>query len=161
MHDSGERGTRLDVSARQVLRDLPLRRAPATLEARVLGELRRRAAAPWWHRGFAQWSWSTRTAFAALCSVVMAVSVWGTVWPQHVVLLTPQASSGFSLQLPAVQPAFAAMAAARDLALLLARLVPNLWVEWGFGLGALLYMILFGLGAAGYRALYLQPENGR
>ena len=39
----------------QVLRDQPLRQAPASLEARVLGELATRARQPWWRRGVASW----------------------------------------------------------------------------------------------------------
>ena len=44
----------------QVLRDQPLRRAPASLEARVLGELAARARLPWWRRGITTWPVAVR-----------------------------------------------------------------------------------------------------
>jgi hypothetical protein len=50
---------------------------------------------------------------------------------------------------------------AGNLVALLARIVPPAWAFAGIAVGALLYAVLFGLGAAGYRTLYLQPHNGR
>jgi hypothetical protein len=43
----------------------------------------------------------------------------------------------------------------------LARIQPPTWVYAGIAVCAVLYAVLFGLGAAVYRALYLQPLNGR
>jgi len=37
------------------LRALPLVRAPAALQARVLAELARRQALPWWRQSFRDW----------------------------------------------------------------------------------------------------------
>ena len=39
----------------QTLRALPDRKAPGTLEARVLAEVERRAAIPWWHKSWSYW----------------------------------------------------------------------------------------------------------
>jgi len=40
------------------------------------------------------------------------------------------------------------------LAALLVRLIPPLWIYAGLAVGAMLYVMLFGLGAAAYRMLY-------
>ena len=56
MSDEFDRDEILDreIEARlgQALRALPERRAPATLESRVLDTLARRAPLPWWRRDF-------------------------------------------------------------------------------------------------------------
>jgi hypothetical protein len=52
-------------------------------------------------------------------------------------------------------------AVAGNLITLLARTVPPAWAYAGIAAGAMLYAVLFGLGAAVYRTLYLQPQNGR
>jgi hypothetical protein len=36
--------------------------------------------------------------------------------------------------------------------------IPTTWLYGGIAAGAMLYVILFGLGAAAYRTLYLQPS---
>ena len=48
----------------QLVRGQPLRRAPATLEARVLAQLAlQHAPIPWWCRGFTHWPLTARVAF--------------------------------------------------------------------------------------------------
>ena len=56
----------------RTLRDLPLRRAPSTLEARVLSELRRRASLPWWRRSFSHWPALARACFGLGIAVLIA-----------------------------------------------------------------------------------------
>jgi hypothetical protein len=51
------------------------------------------------------------------------------------------------------------MSSAGGLAALLVRVIPPLWLYGGLGLGILLYVMLFGLGAAAYRTLYLWPTS--
>jgi hypothetical protein len=110
----------------RVLRELPLRRAPHTLEARVLGELERRAARPWWCRSFTHWPNIARLGFLVICAV----------------------------------PALAITGAAGNIAATLVGIVPA-WIYLGLAAAAFLYACLFGLGAAAYRLLYLQPLNVR
>ncbi len=45
-----------------VLRDQPLRRAPASLEARVLSQIHQRQVLPWWRMSFTQWPMAARVA---------------------------------------------------------------------------------------------------
>ena len=44
---------------------------------------------------------------------------------------------------------------------LLARTLPLTWLYQGIVVCAVLYAVLFGLGAVVYRTLYLQPLNGK
>ena len=44
-------------------------------------------------------------------------------------------------------------------ATLVASLIPPLWIYLTLGVGAVLYLLLFGLGAFAYRTLYLHHSN--
>ena len=59
------------------------------------------------------------------------------------------------------RPAAVLVASAWNLAALLMRAAPPTWLYVGIAICAVLYAVLFGLGAAVYRTLYLQPINGR
>lgn len=102
-----------------MLRGLPPRSAPATLEARVRGELERLAMRPWWHRSFAHWPAAVRAAFVAACLALAALMLFEGNWLWSDLQSLPR------------------------------------WLYECLAVGGLFYMILFGLGAAAYRALYL------
>ena len=54
----------------------------------------------------------------------------------------------------------AAITSAADLAAVLMRVIPPIWF-YGFAwLAAMLYAVLFGLGATAYRSLYRQSPKG-
>jgi hypothetical protein len=130
------------------LSGLPLKRAPAELERRVFDELARRAALPWWRRGFAQWPVAARIGFIVLCVLLVAAL---------------SLTSGFAQQAGAqtftwARPLVGLMATIGGTATLVASLVPPLWIYLALSFGAFLYVLLFGLGAFAYRTLYL-PSN--
>jgi hypothetical protein len=52
----------------------------------------------------------------------------------------------------------AAARSAGEVAVLLIRVIPVTWIYVGLAAGVVLYAALFGLSAAGYRVLYLQPS---
>lgn len=131
------------------LRDLPLRRAPAALESRVLLELQRRAALPWWRRSFGHWPVPARGAFLAFCLALIWVAFIGGAL----------AVAGVS-SLSSAQRIAMVMVSAGNLATSLAHIVPPQWLYDGIAICAVLYAVLFGLGAAVYRALYLQSTVG-
>ena len=64
----------------ELVRGLPLRRAPAALEFRVCRELERRAARPWWFRGFSQWPAGARTSFVAVCIAIIGLTAGDGAW---------------------------------------------------------------------------------
>jgi hypothetical protein len=128
---------------------LPLRRAPDALQRRVLEELAQRAALPWWRRSFAQWPIAARSAFVVVCVVLAGLSL----------------AAGMTQRLGAetwvwAQTGIGAMASIGSVATWAVSLVPPLLLYSVLMVGALLYALLFGLGAFAYRTLYLQhPEN--
>jgi hypothetical protein len=134
----------------ELLRGLPLRRAPAALEFRVCRELERRAARPWWFRGFSQWPAGARVSFVAICSAIIGLSVGDGAWT----MLARIAAAPLSWTHSTV----AVLRSACEVAALLMRVIPATWIYGGLAAGIALYMALFGLSAAAYRALYLQPS---
>jgi hypothetical protein len=132
----------------RALRDLPLRRAPLTLESRVLGELERRAALPWWRRSFAYWPLLARAVFLVICGALIRVAFLGGA-----TAVAGVRSLSWARELGALAASTAHLAAS------LAHTVPPAWAYEGVAVGAALYAVLFGLGAAVYRTLYL-PSAG-
>ena len=155
MNEPSER-TEADQALEQLLtrtvRDLPLRRAPPALESRVLRELQRRAALPWWGRSFSHWPMGARAAFAAVCVLLVKWTFQGGAWA--VGALGSLHDSG-ALSMPWMQRLAAEAGALQQLAASLARAVPPEWLFDGLAVGAMLYAALFGLGIAAYRTLYL------
>ena len=133
----------------RTLHELPLLRAPPTLEAGVLRELERRASLPWWRRCFATWPPLARVAFIVICCALIRVAFLGgailigglrsLTWARHVGAL---------------------MAAGANAAGLVARTAAPTWLYEGIAVCSILYAILFGLGAVLYRTLYLRPTAG-
>ncbi len=136
----------------RTLRELPLRRAPPGLEARVFAELRRRAALPWWRRSFAYWPLLARAGFVVTCMALVALAFLEGAWA--VARLTALNTSGAPSMFWA-REALAAVAGAGQLAALIVGTVPPEWLYAGLAVSAALYAALFGLGAAAYRTLYL------
>jgi len=133
---------------------LPLRRAPAALELRVCRELVRRAARPWWFRGFSQWPTGARASFVAICSAIIGLSIGDGAWTMLARTLSNVAAAPLSWTHSSV----AVLRSVYEVAALLMRVIPAMWIYGGLTAGVALYMALFGLSAAGYRALYLQPS---
>jgi hypothetical protein len=138
----------------ELVRGLPLRRAPAALESRVCRALERRAARPWWFRGFSQWPARGRVSFVAICSAIIGLTFGDGVW----VMLARTLSNAAAAPLSWTHSAVAVLRSVHEVAALLMRAIPATWIYGGLAAGIALYMALFGLGAAAYRALYLQPS---
>jgi len=60
-----------------VLRQLPARRAPATLASRVLGEIRTRQVSPWYRQPWRTWSISLQATTTGLTVALLGLMVWG------------------------------------------------------------------------------------
>ena len=137
---------RQDELERQVtraLQDQPLRRAPSTLERRVLVQIQSGAAAMSWRRGFAHWPLAARIGFLAASVGVVKVALLLSMW-----LATPLDSPAVSVQLPSqiawLQTMFVAIGS-------VAPTVPSVWVHAGIAFLAIMYVALFGIGASAYR----------
>jgi hypothetical protein len=131
----------------RTLRELPLRHAPPTLEARVIDELERRAALPWWRRSFAHWPLLARAAFLVLCGALIRLAFLGGA----------AAVAGVDSLVWARQAGILVMSLG-NLAAAIARISPPHWLYEGAAVCGALYAVLFGLGAVVYRLLYLQTK---
>jgi hypothetical protein len=143
---------KLEASIHRVLRSVPDRRAPAGLEGRVLAELGRRAALPWWHKSFAFWPAGVRAAFFVVSAVTAALMVSG--------LILLGRSSGAQQLAGGVSQPFAWLLAARDLSTSLSfsirrviAAIPPIWLYGVGGAVAICYAALAAIGAATYRTL--------
>jgi hypothetical protein len=137
---------RHDEIERQVTRALqgqPPRRAPSTLERRVLAQIEAGATTIGWRRGFAHWPLAARVAFLAASVGVVKVALLVATW-----LATPLDSPAVSVQLPSqitwLQTLLVAMGS-------VVHTVPSVWVHGGIALLAIMYVALFGIGASAYR----------
>ncbi len=143
---------KLEASLHRVLRSVPDRRAPASLEGRVLAELSRRAALPWWRKSFSHWPASVRAAFFVSSALAAALIVSGLI-------VLGRSAGAASLTSGASEP-FAWLRVARDVvasansnirAVIAA--IPSLWLYGILGIVAASYMALAAIGATAYRAL--------
>jgi hypothetical protein len=140
-----ERQDELERLVTRALRNQPLRRAPVTLERRVLAQIESGAVVAGWRRGFMHWPVAARLVFlvASIGFVKLALSI--AMW-----LATPLASPAFSFDLPSqmawLQTLWVAIAS-------IARTVPSVWVHAGIAFLVLMYVALFGIGATAYRTV--------
>jgi hypothetical protein len=147
---------RLERLLRDTMRGLPARPAPHTLESRVLGELASRAAQPWWRRSFGHWPAVARVGWATVCGALIGITLLEGPWTSALGSLQGAGSMGSWIWHAAAMAGTVA-----NLCTSLAGVIPATWLSLGLAAAALLYAFLFGLGAAAYRLLYLQPHDGR
>ena len=143
-----------------VLRQQPLRQAPATLEARVLRELALQAAHPWWQLGFSRWPMAARILFLPLglslvrlsfLTTARLVSLWDSI----------QQSAPASAAQSGLRWFENLGLALQALGNVVTRDLPQWWVYGGAGLALLIYAALFGLGAVAVRTLVAHSEPVR
>lgn len=141
----------LEKLVRAALRDLPDRRAPVTLEARVLAEIGRRSELPWWRRSYIHWPVAVRVGFFILSAAIAAVAIAG--------LFTLMRSAGAADLAGIVGRLFAWMeplrAAGKGTFQAMSDIfhaVPN-WVVYGaLTTIAAFYAAIVGIGATAYHA---------
>jgi hypothetical protein len=148
----------MEARMNRVLRALPNRKAPSGLEARVLAELSRRAALPWWRKSFAHWPSAVRITFLALSVAAAALLVAGVVMlgkspDVHVF------SGAFANSRSWIFLGRDLAVSARDRAGSLISSVPSLWLYAGLALVATSYATLAAFGAATYRVLSIERSS--
>jgi hypothetical protein len=139
----------------QALRALPGRRAPATLESRVLDALARRTPLPWWRRSFGEWPAVARVVFGVTSAALAVLTVLAAA--------TANANLGslgasHAISTPVLHDASVFFVITRTLSGSLASILSSSWVLGYLIAGAVLYAALFGLAIAGYRTLYLSAD---
>jgi hypothetical protein len=139
----------------QALRTLPERRAPATLESRVLDALARRAPLPWWRRSFGEWPAAARVAFGVTSTVLVVLTVLAAAAANANL---GSLGASHALSAPVLHDASVFLVITRTLNVSLASILSSSWVLGCLIAGAALYAALFGLAIAGYRTLYLNAD---
>lgn len=155
MNPSPEKPSReahLERLVHQTLRELPARRAPRALEGRVLAELARRAALPWWRKSFAHWPLAARALFVVAALFVAKLAVSGAIWISSGLDVT-QYRTIFATEFAWWESARTVVHAIGSFLDILTRNIPPLWLYGGIAFCAAAYAAIFGLGAAAYRAL--------
>jgi hypothetical protein len=144
----------------QVLRDQPPRRAPASLEARVLGELAARVRLPWWRRGIASWPAALRIPVIVGCAICVPV-VWAlSLWlGGHLLALATH--PGIAGPIATLWGTGRAVASLGTITAQIVRSIPREWLLGGIFATAALYAVLFALVAGGYSLLRPRPDIPR
>lgn len=131
----------------RTLHSLPERRAPGTLEHRVLAAIAERQALPWWHRSFSLWPKPAKLAFIGTSLFTAAV-------------LTLLESSGIQVlrnafhNLEALFHPFSTVAnALGSSGQSFVQGIPTLWIYGSLAVIGVLYAALFGIGTAAYKTL--------
>jgi hypothetical protein len=139
----------------RALTSLPERRAPVSLEARVLAEIERLAALPWWRRSYAYWPALARGAFLVVSAAAAAVMIAG--------LMTLLQSAGSTEAAGEVARRFAWLGLARDTfstliddGWTLFGAIPPLWLYGTLAFVAGCYLTLVGAAAAAYRVFFVR-----
>jgi hypothetical protein len=150
-HDKDRREAHLERLIHGVLREQPLLRAPASLEARVLAAIEREAS-PWWRSGFVQWPLGARAAMFAVLLLVSKLTLDAVMWL-------------FSHPTPVSQTLESTISRARSTASVFSsvlqvgqsvlNVIPGHWITLALVFAAGMYFMLFVLGATAYRTLYL------
>jgi hypothetical protein len=133
-------------------RGQPLRRAPSSLEQRVLAQLAARSAAPWWKKGFAHWPLAAQGAFLIASIGFVKLAISGFVSVTSFVGSEQVAGPAVSL----VRQGTEAASVTASAGYFLLHAIPPAWLYGAATAGFILYALLFGLGAFAYRTLYVQ-----
>lgn len=136
----------------RTLRELPLRRAPRTLETRVLAAIAARQALPWWKQSFAHWPLAARGAFLAFTGVLAAALIGLSLRSGASV----EAGSILSGPLALLGQIKAILGGIGDIGALVLRQIPSSWIYGAIAFLAVMYATLIGVGATAYRVFLQQ-----
>jgi hypothetical protein len=135
-----------------VLRKQPERRAPASLEARVLARIEQQQAMPWWRASFSHWPVAARVALLvallAITKLTLDLVVWMFSGPTPVSHTVEKSVTWARSTAGVFETLF-------TLCQSLFNVIPPLWITLGLAFAAGMYLMLFALGATAYRTLYL------
>jgi len=135
------------------LRGLPVRRAPSTLEGRVLAAIEHRASIAWYHKSWSYWPAAVRGVFLAAITVVAAAGIAAFYLFMHGAqpdLIWQEFSSRFD----GVFRLYGAAVWTVNFVGGLFSGIPQLWLYGGLAAIFGLYGTFLGLGATAYRYLY-------
>jgi len=137
----------------QLARGQPLRRAPPSLEARVLARLAlQQAPMPWWRKGFTHWPLAARAAFLIASYGFVRLAIAAVMSFTAFVGSREVAGTAISW----AQWGAEALSATASLCSIVVHAIPPSWLYGMAVCGFALYALLFGLGTVAYRTLYVE-----
>ena len=137
----------------QLVRSQSLRRAPVSLEARVLAQLSlQQTPMPWWRKGFTQWPLAARVAFLIASYGFVRLSIAGVL--SIIAFVGSREVAGTAISW--VHLGVEALSATASMCSLILRTIPPSWLYGMAACGVALYALLFGLGTVAYRTLYVE-----
>ena len=136
----------------RTLRTLPDRRAPRSLESRVLAAIAAQQHLPWWRQSFVHWPLAARAAFLVFTAVLAAAFV------AMCLRFAGGAQPAALLAEPLEQLALirAVAGGIGDFFGTVLRSIPSGWLYGAIAFVGVMYATLLGLGAAVYRAFFFQ-----
>ncbi len=142
----------LEKMIHETLRSLPERRAPRSLESRVMAAIAAREALPWWRQSYRAWPLAARVVFVVV-SVGLAAGLMLATVGAMTDLRGSDVSRFFATPLLWIEIARNAMASMASVGAVIVRQIPTLWLYGGLAVFVAAYVAMFGIGAAAYRTL--------
>ncbi|MBW7894625.1 MAG: hypothetical protein H3C27_05875 [Opitutaceae bacterium] len=139
---------KLEKLIHQSLRALPERRAPRSLELRVMAAIEARQALPWWRQSFAHWPQPAKAAFFVLAGALIGLSLRSGA--------SVEAGSILSGPLALLGQIKAILGGIGDIGALVLRQIPPSWIYGAIAFLAVMYATLIGVGATAYRVFLQQ-----
>jgi hypothetical protein len=137
----------------QLVRGQPLRRAPASLEARVLAQLAlQQTPMPWWRKGFTYWPLAARAAFLIASYGFVRLAIAGVM--SMIAFVGSREVAGTAISW--VHWGAEVLSATASTGSILVHAIPPSWLYGMAICGFALYALLFGLGTVAYRTLYME-----
>lgn len=133
------------------LHALPERRAPRSLESRVLAAIEHRASLPWWRKSFLQWPIAAKAAFIVLSAGLVKLALMATVWAVGG-FQSSELVHAFIHQFAWVDAIRGAIRGTAESFTIVFRTIPSLWLYGVLACVGAVYATLFSIGATAYRA---------
>lgn len=150
-HDSQERES-LEKFVDRLCKEQPLRKAPADLYQRVMHEVQLRKALPWWRKSFLHWPLMMQVVFVMAAVATAKLALICTDWiSANWVASSEIAKESSSL----LNGADAVVAVSNSISSHLTHFIPMPWLYGALAVVAVLYLVLFGVGVATYKTLYV------
>ena len=132
-------------------RSQPARRAPISLQARVLAQIAsQQVELPWWRKGFAHWPLVARGLFLIASYGFIRLALAG------VMSVVDFVRSSNVAGVETLHRTGEAVSATVSLGSVVLHAIPPMWLYSGAAFGFALYTVLFGLSTFAYRTLYVQ-----
>lgn len=148
MTPSPDSNDQLEQFISRTLRDQPHRRAPRSLESRVLAALAARAALPWYRQDFAHWPVAARGAFLVSSATLAAMLVW-VLGAFDLQQSTETVVSTFTW----IETVRGIANSVAEFGAIIFRSISPVWIYGSAAALVTLYVALVGLGTAAYRTL--------